>query len=53
MSEQPDRVLRLLVVLDRTRLSRATLYRKVRAGTLACCRFGGQRDKVVSPIGGR
>lgn len=29
----PDRILRLNTVLDRTGLSRATLYRKVQAGT--------------------
>lgn len=29
----PDRILRLNTVLDRTGLSRATLYRKVRQGT--------------------
>jgi prophage regulatory protein len=31
--ETPDRILRLKAVLNRTSLSRATLYRKVAAGT--------------------
>lgn len=33
MSDQPDRILRLNTVLDRTGLSRSTLYRKVEDGT--------------------
>jgi prophage regulatory protein len=32
-SQAPDRFLRLDSVLDRTGLSRATLYRKIQAGT--------------------
>jgi len=32
-TETPDRILRLNAVLDRTGLSRSTLYRKVDAGT--------------------
>ncbi|WP_069052082.1 helix-turn-helix transcriptional regulator [Blastomonas sp. RAC04] len=32
-SHAPDRFLRLNTVLDRTGLSRATLYRKIQAGT--------------------
>jgi prophage regulatory protein len=32
-AQSPDRILRLNMVLDRTGLSRATLYRKVAAGT--------------------
>ena len=32
-SQPPDRFLRLDSVLDRTGLSRATLYRKIQAGT--------------------
>ena len=32
-TDTPDRILRLNIVLDRTGLSRATLYRKVQAGT--------------------
>lgn len=31
--DKPDRILRLKAVLDRTGLCRATLYRKVKAGT--------------------
>ena len=33
MTEASDRILRLAAVLDRTGLSRSTLYRKVDAGT--------------------
>jgi prophage regulatory protein len=34
MTEQPpDRILRLSAVLDRTGLTRATLYRKIQQGT--------------------
>ena len=33
MSEQPDRILRLNAVLDRTGLSSSTLYRKIERGT--------------------
>ena len=33
MTHAPDRILRLTAVLDRTGLSRSTLYRKVDAGT--------------------
>lgn len=33
MTETPDRILRLKTVLDRTGLSRSTLYRKVQNGT--------------------
>lgn len=33
MSDTPDRILRLGAVLDRTGLSRSTLYRKMQAGT--------------------
>jgi prophage regulatory protein len=32
MSDTPDRILRLNTVLDRTGLSRSTLYRKIEAG---------------------
>jgi prophage regulatory protein len=49
----PDRFLRLNVVLDRTGLSRATLYRKVQSGTFPaqvriaerCC---GWRESAVT-----
>lgn len=33
MSEAPERILRINTVLDRTGLSRATLYRKINDGT--------------------
>lgn len=33
MPDTPDRILRLNAVLDRTGLSRSTLYRKMQAGT--------------------
>jgi prophage regulatory protein len=32
-SDKPDRILRLPAVLERTGLSRSTLYRKIQAGT--------------------
>lgn len=33
MSDQPDRILRLAAVLDRTGLTRSTLYRKIASGS--------------------
>ncbi len=33
MADTPDRILRLNAVLDRTGLSRSTLYRKMKGGT--------------------
>ncbi len=33
MIDQPDRILRIKAVLDRTGLSRTTLYRKVQTGS--------------------
>lgn len=33
MSETPDRILRIATVLNRTGLSRSTLYRRIQAGT--------------------
>ena len=33
MTENPDRILRLKTVLERTGLSRSTLYRKIESGT--------------------
>lgn len=54
MASQPtDRFLRLATVLDRTGLSRATLYRKIQAGTFPaqyklaerCC---GWRESEVT-----
>ena len=52
-TDTPDRILRLKTVLDRTGLSRATLYRKIRAGTFPpqyklaerCC---GWRESEVA-----
>jgi prophage regulatory protein len=32
-TDKPDRILRLPAVLERTGLSRSTLYRKIKAGT--------------------
>lgn len=50
-SHAPDRFLRLNTVLDRTGLSRATLYRKIQAGAFPrqvklaerCCGCPGRR----------
>ena len=33
MTDEPDRILRIKTVLDRTGLSRSTLYRKIQART--------------------
>lgn len=33
MADTPDRILRINTVLDRTGLSRSTLYRRIQAGT--------------------
>lgn len=49
----PDRILRLPAVLERTGLSRSTLYRKVRAGTFPkqvaiSVRCAGWRESSVS-----
>ncbi|MGQ2940254.1 MULTISPECIES: helix-turn-helix transcriptional regulator [Sphingomonadaceae] len=51
-SQSPDRFLRLNAILDRTGLSRATLYRKIQAGTFPkqvklaarCC---GWRESAI------
>ena len=53
MTETPDRILRLNTVLDRTGLSRATLYRKVQAGTFPrqiriAARCAGWRESAVN-----
>lgn len=53
MSGRPDRILRLPAVLERTGLSRSTLYRKVRAGTFPkqvaiSIRCAGWRESAVS-----
>lgn len=52
-SEAPDRILRLKTVLDRTGLSRSTLYRKVENGTFPAqvqiaARCVGWRESAVS-----
>jgi prophage regulatory protein len=54
MTDQPpDRMLRLTSVLERTGLSRATLYRKVQAGTFPrqvriAARCMGWRESAVN-----
>jgi prophage regulatory protein len=52
MPETPDRILRLGAVLDRTGLSRSTLYRKMQAGTFPknvqiSTRCAGWRESAV------
>ncbi|AXB79872.1 AlpA family transcriptional regulator [Novosphingobium sp. P6W] len=49
----PDRILRLNAVLDRTGLSRATLYRKIQDGTFPrqlriATRCAGWRETAVN-----
>ena len=51
-TETPDRILRLNAVLDRTGLSRATLYRKIDNGTFPrqlkiSTRCAGWRESTV------
>ncbi|HEX8223391.1 MAG TPA: AlpA family transcriptional regulator [Allosphingosinicella sp.] len=51
-SGRPDRILRLKGVLDRTGLSRSTLYRKVKDGTFPkqvriAVRCAGWRESAV------
>ena len=53
MFDQPDRILRLNTVLDRTGLSRSTLYRKIEAGTFPrqvkiARRCAGWRESAVN-----
>lgn len=53
MLDTPDRILRLNTVLDRTGLSRSTLYRKMQAGTFPkqvkiAARCAGWRESAVS-----
>ncbi len=54
MTDQtPDRILRLNAVLDRTGLSRATLYRKIKDGTFPrqiriATRCTGWRESAVN-----
>lgn len=52
-TDTPDRILRLNKVLDRTGLSRSTLYRKVQAGTFPrqvriAARCAGWRESAVN-----
>jgi len=52
-SESPERILRIQAVLDRTGLSRATLYRKMRNGTFPTnirisTRCAGWRESAIS-----
>jgi prophage regulatory protein len=53
MTEQPpDRILRLSAVLDRTGLTRATLYRKIQQGTFPrqvriATRCAGWRESAI------
>lgn len=53
MTETPDRILRLKTVLDRTGLSRSTLYRKVQDGTFPkqiaiSTRCAGWRESAIN-----
>lgn len=52
-TDRPDRILRLPAVLDRTGLSRSTLYRKIQEGTFPKqialgVRTAGWRESAVS-----
>ena len=52
-SEPPERILRIKAVLDRTGLSRATLYRKMQNGTFPkniriSTRCAGWRESAIS-----
>ena len=53
MTDAPDRILRINAVLDRTGLSRATLYRKMQTGTFPkqiriATRCAGWRESAVA-----
>lgn len=53
ITDTPDRILRLNTVLDRTGLSRSTLYRKIQQGTFPpqvriAARCAGWRESAVS-----
>lgn len=53
MPDAPDRILRLNAVLDRTGLSRSTLYRKIQAGTFPkqlkiAARCAGWRESAIA-----
>jgi prophage regulatory protein len=60
MTDQPDRILRLKTVLERTGLSRSTLYRKIANGSFPrqipiSARCAGWRESsvqrwIVSPM---
>lgn len=52
-TDTPDRILRLNAVLDRTGLSRSTLYRKVQTGTFPkqvriATRCTGWRESAIA-----
>lgn len=52
-TDTPDRILRLNTVLDRTGLSRSTLYRKIQQGTFPpqlriAARCAGWRESAVN-----
>ena len=52
-ADKPDRILRLPIVLERTGLSRSTLYRKIKAGTFPkqvaiSMRCAGWRESEVT-----
>jgi prophage regulatory protein len=51
--DSPDRILRIRTVLDRTGLSRSTLYRKIEGGTFPkqiriAARCAGWRESAVN-----
>lgn len=53
MSDTPDRILRIKAVLERTGLTRATLYRKMENGTFPrnfkiSARCAGWRESAVT-----
>lgn len=53
MTNAPDRILRLKAVLDRTGLSRSTMYRKMQEGTFPqslqiSARCKGWRESAIS-----
>lgn len=53
LPERPDRILRLPAVLDRTGLSRSTLYRKIQEGIFPSqialgARSAGWRESAVA-----
>jgi prophage regulatory protein len=53
LSDKPDRILRLPAVLERTGLTRSTLYRKIQAGTFPkqvaiSVRCAGWRESAIN-----